>query len=89
MAQKEEKLNLMVSSEEFQGFYSNLATFRHTKEEFVMDFFFVVEKEGKMVSRIITSPRHAKAIFMALTENIAKYENKYGEIKVIPDKKLY
>ncbi len=89
MAQKKEQLNLVVSREEFQGFYSNLATFRHTEEEFIIDFFFVVEKEGKLVSRIISSPRHAKAILMALTENIAKYENKYGEIKIIPDKKLY
>jgi len=85
---EDKKLNLMVAGEDFSGRYTNLATFRHTEEEFIMDFFLVVEKEGKLVSRIITSPRHAKAILMALTENVAKYEQKYGEIEIIPKDKL-
>ena len=86
--EKKGKINLVVPSDAFQGCYSNLATFRHTEDEFILDFFLVVEKEGKLVSRIITSPRHAKAILMALTENVAKYEQKYGEIEIIPKEKL-
>ncbi len=85
---QDKKLNLVVSGEDFSGCYTNLATFRHTEDEFVMDFFLVVENEGKLVSRIITSPRHAKAILMALTENVAKYEQKYGEITFIPKDKM-
>jgi len=32
-------------------------------------------------SRIIMAPPHAKAYLMALTDNIEKFESKYGEIK--------
>jgi hypothetical protein len=31
-------------------------------------------------SRVITSPRHAKRLLLALEENIRKYEKKFGPI---------
>ena len=37
--------------------------------------------QAKVVSRIVTSPGHAKRFCMALSENIANYEKKHGPIK--------
>jgi hypothetical protein len=41
-------------------------------------------------SRVITSPAHAKRLAAALQDNIAKYEARFGEIKVHaePEKKV-
>jgi len=35
--------------------------------------------KAKVHSRIIMAPPHAKAYLMALTDNIKKFESKYGE----------
>ena len=39
-----------------------------------------------MKSRVVISPMHAKTFLKALQDNIDKYENKFGEIKVIKNK---
>jgi len=38
--------------------------------------------KSKVKSRIIMAPMHAKTLMMALQDNINKYENKFGEIKI-------
>ena len=55
-----------------------------TEDEFTIDFIYINPDPpfGKLQSRIITSPGHAKRFLMALQENITKYENNFGEIKV-------
>ena len=52
----------------------------HTKEEVVFDFLNVMPPQGQLVSRIMTSPGHAKRILAALDDNIKKYEQRYGKI---------
>ena len=42
--------------------------------------------KSKVKSRIIMAPMHAKTLMMALKDNINKYENKFGEIKVTKGK---
>ena len=64
--------------------YSNIVRIGHTPYEFMLDFG-QFQPEGKrafMDVRIVTSPQHAKAILRALKENIASYEEKYGQINV-------
>jgi hypothetical protein len=38
--------------------------------------------KAKVKSRIILTPEHAKRLFSALKENISKYENQFGNIKM-------
>ena len=67
--------------EDFIGKYANLALIQHSAREFVLDFFLRVENETVLSSRIITNPQHAKALHKALSENIKRYEDSFGEIK--------
>ena len=67
-----------------QGEYVNLAIVTHSPAEFVMDYIRVLPgmTKSKVKSRIIMAPMHAKTLMMALQDNIKKYENKFGEIKI-------
>ncbi|MBI3961365.1 MAG: DUF3467 domain-containing protein [Deinococcus sp.] len=67
-----------------EGIYSNAALISHTPNEFILDFarLFPGQEKARIRSRIITSPAHAKAFLASLRDNIARYEAKYGEIKL-------
>ncbi len=77
-------LQLQLDDETAQGSYFNFAIVNHTPAEFLLDFIFVQPQQpkGKVLSRMITSPIHAKRLLMALSENVAKYEQKFGPIKL-------
>ena len=62
------------------GVYANNMIVGHTKEEFVMDFLFIVHEQAVVNARVITSPGHMKRILRALAENVKKYEARFGEI---------
>ena len=80
MAEKKE-IRIDLSDEVAAGKYANLAMIAHSENEFIMDFIFIHPPKGKVVSRIITSPAHAKRVAAALAENVNNYEKKFGEIK--------
>ena len=67
-----------------QGEYANFAVVTHSPAEFVMDYIRVLPgmTKSKVKSRIIMAPMHAKTLMMALRDNIKKFENKFGEIKI-------
>jgi len=60
--------------------YTNLMQVNHNKEEFQLYFMNVSPPTGKMVSKIITNPGHYKRMVSAMTENLSKYEEKFGAI---------
>ncbi len=66
-----------------QGHYVNFANILHNPTEFVLDFGRAVpgRPDVKIVSRILTTPFHAKQLLRALRENIELYERSYGEIR--------
>lgn len=70
-----------------QGIYTNLALVAHTETEFLFDFLFVQPQQpkAKVRARIISSPTHTKRFFLALRENLTRYEVRFGEIKVPED----
>ena len=78
----EKKIDIKVDEHVALGQYSNLAAIRHTKEEFIFDYAFVFPDGplGKLVSRVILSPAHAKRFMQALEANIRRYEEDYGPI---------
>ncbi|NOZ86407.1 MAG: DUF3467 domain-containing protein [Deltaproteobacteria bacterium] len=81
---KEIKLEIQLDDQIAQGVYCNLAMINHNEGEFCMDFIFVQPQQPKarVRARVLTSPAHAKRIATALNENIAKYEKKYGTIRI-------
>ena len=64
--------------------YANLMQVSHTSREFFFSFAQTAPESPKgmaqLVSRVITSPGHAKAMLRALEGNIQKYEDQFGEI---------
>lgn len=78
-----QQLNLELPEEVAEGQYSNLAIITHSPSEFVVDFVKMMPgvNKAKVKSRIILTPQHAKRLYKALKDNIAKYESIHGEIK--------
>lgn len=83
------QLNIELSADVAEGIYSNLAIISHSSSEFVLDFVRIMPGTPKanVKSRIILTPEHAKRLFFALQDNLAKYEQQFGKIKT-PDKNM-
>ena len=78
------QIQIEIDDQTAQGVYSNLAMIGHSETEFVLDFIFVQPQvpKAKVRARIITSPQHAKRFLLALEDNIKKYEQRFGEIRI-------
>ena len=78
----EKKAIIHIDPSEENGRYSNAATITHSPSEFIIDFIMLLPGERrKVISRILTSPAHAKQLATALTENVARFEKVYGVIE--------
>lgn len=75
------ELNEMVAA----GVYANLALVNHSPSEFVLDFIQLMPgvQQAKVRSRVILAPLHAKRILTALQQNVASFEQQFGEIKEV------
>jgi hypothetical protein len=80
--QNPNQLNIELNETVAEGIYSNLVMISHSPEEFILDFIRVMPgvPQARVKSRIIVTPQHAKRLLGALSENIDRYENSYGEI---------
>jgi hypothetical protein len=86
------QLQVEIDDVTAQGAYANLALVAHSAAEFVLDFVFLQPQQpkAKVRARIISSPGHTKRFLKALAENVARYEQVFGEIKELapgPDEK--
>lgn len=81
--QNNNQLNIELSEEIAEGIYSNLAIITHSNSEFVVDFIRLMPgvPKAKVKSRIVLTPEHAKRLYLALGDNISKYEEMNGTIK--------
>jgi len=79
------QISVEISKEIEGGVYANQVIIIHSHKEFILDFGFSLPT-GKMriQSRIITTPQDAKAILLALKENIEKYERQFGPLPSPP-----
>lgn len=84
---KNNEIQIELSDEVAQGIYSNLAIISHSTSEFVVDFIRIVPgvPKAKVKSRIILTPEHAKRLLMALKDNIEKFEQQNGPIRIQND----
>ena len=72
---------------ELEAIYANFALITHSPSEMIVDFARMLPNapKTKVYARIIMTPMNAKLLHRALGENLAKYEEKFGEIKT-PDR---
>jgi hypothetical protein len=81
------QVQIKADEKELQGQYSNLVMIHHNQEEFTLNFIYIFPNgtQGKLMSSTIVSPGHAKRIWRALGENLARYEGQFGSIKEAPE----
>jgi hypothetical protein len=74
----------IVLPKDLEPAYANLVRIAHTPSEVMFDFarFLPSDPHAKVVARVLVSPLSAKLMLKALSENLAKYEAQFGEIKV-------
>jgi len=80
----ENELNIELNSDVAQGSYSNLAIITHSSSEFIIDFIRMLPgvPKAQVNNRIIMTAEHAKRLYLAMQDNISKFENQYGEIEL-------
>ena len=76
-------MQIKISDEILKGVYANAMQVAHSREEFILDFLNLSLHMGAGIvsSRVIMSPGHLKRVIAALTENLKKYEEKFGRIE--------
>jgi hypothetical protein len=86
MEQNPQPLQIEIDENVARGTYTNLALITHSETELLIDFLFLQPQtpKTKVLTRIITSPVHAKRFLAALQDNIAKYESRFGPIHAAP-----
>ncbi|TYZ13322.1 DUF3467 domain-containing protein [Hymenobacter lutimineralis] len=84
-------INIELSEAIAEGEYANLAMIAHSSSEFVIDFIRLMPglPKAKVKSRIILTPEHAKRLLSALQENIERFEQTFGPVKVQNDSPSY
>ncbi len=77
------QLQFSIDESVSTGVYVNFANIIHNAGEFVIDFGRVVpgRPDVKVLSRILTTPLHAKQLLAALAQNVALYEKSFGPIR--------
>jgi len=81
---KHVRIQIQLDDDVAQGQYINLALVNHNETEFTFDLLYLQPQQpkAKVRSRIITSPQHAKRLATALQENLRRYEEHFGEIRL-------
>ena len=79
---KQVQIQIQLDEEVAQGMYVNLALVNHTETEFTLDVMYLQPQQprAKVRARIISTPKHTKRMFLALQENIRRYEERFGSI---------
>ncbi len=76
------QIPILTGDEMSRGRYSNNMLVSHTPEEFLIDWMLNSPSGTHLVSRIVVSPGHMKRIIAALTDNMQKYESRFGPVNI-------
>ncbi len=84
MAENGKQIQFKIDPEVAKGIYANLALIVHSGSEFIIDFAAMMPgmEKANVGSRIILAPEHAKRLMLALQDNIFKFEQQFGTIKM-------
>lgn len=74
----------LVIPDDLKPSYVNMVRIAHTPSELVFDFSRILpgDKAATVESRVLMSPLSAKMFQRAITENLARFEATFGEIKI-------
>ncbi len=83
---QERQVKLEIGDAVADGIYANLAFIANNNAEFIIDFarFLPGNTRGKVVSRVVLGPIHAKGLLKSLEGAVKQYEDKYGDITPDP-----
>ncbi len=75
------KLNVQMPAD-LEPTYANVVLITHSPSEVIMDFAQAMPNHPQLrvKARVVMTPLNAKLLLRALTDNLAKYEARYGEI---------
>jgi len=78
----ERQVKIEIDNSVADGIYANLAFIASNNSEFIFDFarYLPGNTRGKVMSRIVLGPVHAKGFLKSLTDSVAAYEEKFGAI---------
>jgi hypothetical protein len=65
--------------------YANAMQVNHNKDEFQLYYLNLMGMNGRSVGKIIVSPGHYKRMLSAMTENLKKYEEKFGVVEEVKE----
>ena len=84
---KNNQLEIDLNHEVAQGTYANLAIIAHSTSEFIVDFVRLMPGVPKpeVKSRIIMTPENAKRLMLALQDNIRKFAQDCGVIRLVQE----
>jgi len=84
--ERTQQIQVNTGDEMSRGRYSNNMLVSHSPEEFIMEWLLNSPSGTHLVSRIIVSPGHMKRIIDAFSDNLRRYESKFGAVRVIDNK---
>lgn len=78
-------LQVELSEPQAEGIYSNLVLIAHSNSEFILDFARTLPglPKAKIYARVLMTPHHAKALLVALQQNVQQFESQYGAVKLL------
>lgn len=76
------QVRIEISDEVADGIYSNMAFIAHNNSEFILDFarYMPGSSKGKVASRVVMGPVHAKALLKSLADAVERFEKSFGAI---------
>ncbi|HKK72385.1 MAG TPA: DUF3467 domain-containing protein [Candidatus Krumholzibacteria bacterium] len=84
--QNPQQIQIDIDPKDADGIYANVAFLHQSAAEFIVDFARIMPgaPRAKVHSRIILTPRAAKAVLRLLEDNVKRYESQHGEIDTAP-----
>ena len=80
--QQQQQIQIDIDPKDAEGTYANVAFLHQSPAEFIVDFARIMPgaPRAKVHSRIILTPRAAKAVLRLLEDNVKRFESQHGEI---------
>jgi hypothetical protein len=83
--QQPRPVKLEIDAETAKGRFVNAAVVTHTEDAFFIDFALAYPRQPvRVLSRVVMTPQHAKALLRTLADNVARFEKRVGEIPERP-----
>ena len=76
-----QQIQIITGDEMARGRYSNNMAVSHSQEEFIIEWLLNSPSGTHLVSRVIVSPGHMRRVIDALSDNLNKYESRFGSVR--------